>query len=182
MRFVVLTNETPKNKLAGIVSEARQLEIRRQTLKAEYEASLAKLNEAYEKRIADVVSETNSVMDEAAIVVSDFRDELFTNSKTLKFADGEVSIRLGNKAVVTTKGADKQDVIDELRKKGLLNKTTTQPERVLAKTKIIADPTLVESCKTLRVEQRERVSVKLPDNAGKLEHDLPTPPFRRDLA
>lgn len=177
-----LTNDTPKNRLAKLVAKARRLEIRRQTLKTEYEANLAKLNDAYKTRIASLVQETNDVMDDVAVVVSDNRDDLFTSSKTLKFADGEVSIRLGNNAVVIPDGISEKDVIDELRRRRLLDKTTVRPPRKLSRDLILKNPLVVAACKTFRVEQRERVNVKLPDNAGKLEHDLPTPPLRRDLA
>lgn len=181
VRFVPLTNETPRSALARIVSEARRREIDRQKLKAEYEENLARLNESYEARINTLVHETNDVMDDASKLVSDHRDELFVEGKTIKFADGEVSIRLGNKAVIMLNGASEKDAVGELRKLGKLLKTTIRPDRKLAKSKITADPSLIAECKTLSVEQRERVSVKLPDNAGKLEHDLPTPPLRRDL-
>lgn len=181
VRFVPLTNDTPKNRLAKLVTRGRNIEIQRQALKAEYEMHLAKLNEAYETRVKSLVDETNEVMDDAALLVSDFRDELFTDGKTLKFADGEVSIRLGQNAVVMPDGVTEADVIDELRKKGLLNKTTIRPPRKLSKSMILKKPLVVAACKTLRIEQRERVSIKLPDNAGKLEHDLPSPPLRRDL-
>lgn len=178
---MVLTNETPKNRLASIVSEARALEIQRQRLKTEYEASLAKLNESYKKRIDRIVGETNTVMDDAAVMVSDFRDELFTDAKTIKFADGEVSIRLGTKAVVIPEGVSDDEVLDELRKRGVLKRTTVQPPRKLSKKKIQDDPAAIEGCKNLSITQTERVKIKLPDNAGNLEHDLPAQPLRRDL-
>lgn len=181
MRFVVLTNETPKNALATHVHDARTVEIQRQALKAEYEENLAKLNEAYKQRAADLAHKTNEIMDAVAEIVAVHRDELFVDVKTIKFADGEVSIRLGTKAVVIPEGVSDDDVLDELRKRGVLKRTTVQPPRKLSKKKIQDDPAAIEGCKNLSITQTERVKIKLPDNAGNLEHDLPAQPLRRDL-